>query len=173
MACVALSSPEARGRAHANPPIELFQKADGFGGAEVAECIGVALEHDPRTHAFWHVDACGFIVEEASSSTARTIRGGGRRLGNLSNQERIAVIIGDDATFCGQFFYVGEGGPSAFWCVAKEALRQGRRLPKLNVANGGVARGVFLLFLMPVGVGEACNRVHEGDFCRRGQGSWQ
>lgn len=167
MACVALSSPEAGASAHANPPVELFQKADGFGGAKVAQSVGVALKHYPRTHVYWHIDARGFIVEKASSSTARTIVVGVWRLGKLSNQERIAVVIGDDATFGGQFLDVGEGRAQVFWGVAVKVCGQCQRLPKLNVANGGVASDVLLLFLMPVGVFEARYRVHEGYLSRR------
>lgn len=89
----------------------------------------------------------------------------------MSNQEQIAVIVWDDATFGGQLLDVGKRMTQVSWRVAEEVRRQGHRLPKLNLANGGVASGVLVLFFVPVAEGNARYRFHAG--CVRLRRQWR
>ena len=66
LALVAMAYPPAGGNAHANPPVEVFEQAEGFGRAQMTEGVGVAGLHDEGSHKHRHVDADGFVIEETS-----------------------------------------------------------------------------------------------------------
>ena len=84
-----MAQPPASGDAHADPPVELFQKA-------VAEGIGVASLHDEGTHKHGHIDADGFVIEETSGPTAWACRKSVLRRW-AAHEESEAVVGGEEA----------------------------------------------------------------------------
>ena len=102
--------PETCAGAHADPPIELLEEAQCFCCPEVAECVGVALQHDPRPHAHGDVDADGFIVEQARRTAAWSGSVGRRWVGRFARKKLYACVGSEDARFAGQFANLVERG---------------------------------------------------------------
>ena len=96
LAFVAMAQPPASGDAHADPPVELFQKAEGFRGTQMAEGVGVASLHDERAHEHGHIDADGFVIEETSGPTAWSCRKSVLRRW-AAHEESEAVVGGEEA----------------------------------------------------------------------------
>ena len=90
--------PEACAGAHADLPVELFEEAECFGCAEVAECVRVTLQHDPRPIAHCNVDADGFIafIEEQTSRTAAWSGGVGCRWFGWVASNKLHTSVGCD-----------------------------------------------------------------------------
>ena len=102
-ALVATACPKACAGAHADPPIEQFEEAWCFCCVEVAECVGLTLQHDPRPRAHGDVDADGLLVEQTSRTAAWSGSGGCRWFGRFARKKLHSSVGRDDARFGGQF----------------------------------------------------------------------
>ena len=118
----------------------------------MARDIGMTDLHNPRTHQHGNINANGFVIEEARSTTAGSRRSCGRRFGRFTNQQNHVLIVDIQTAFIGQLAYFRKRRPASRGNIGEKIERQYRGLTQLKIPNSSLAFRFVALFSSPVGM---------------------